>query len=58
MDQILIDIIQTKFLQGELKCCLGILDFGAVDFGGDIELVSLDPGFFDGFAELCFVSVY
>ena len=57
MDQVLIDIIQTEFLQRELKCCLSILDFGAVDFGGDIEFFSWNPGFFDGFAELCFVSV-
>ena len=57
MNQILIDIIQTEFLQRELKRCLGILYFGAVDFGDNIEFISWNPSFFDGFAELCFVSV-
>jgi hypothetical protein len=57
MDQVLIDVIQTKFLQREIKCCLGILDFSAADFGCDIELISWDPSLFDGFAELCFISI-
>lgn len=58
MDQVLVDVIQLQLLEGELEGFLRVLDFRAGDFGGDVEFLSGDACFFDGFAELGFVAVY
>jgi hypothetical protein len=57
VDEILIDIVQLQFLEGKLECLLGVLDFGAGDFGCNVELFAGNTCFLDCFAELDFVAV-
>ena len=57
MDEVLVDVVKLKFLEGEFECFLCVLNVCSTDLGGYIKLLSWDASFFDCLAEFGLVAI-